>query len=77
MSASYSESLEREYEELRAHGLSHEAALEACASGEPYRCWCGSEQPCPGGAQRYVGCPIHFVSGGTEYVHARNRGDVA
>ena len=68
MSAAYVE----EYEMLRCHGLSHDAASAAVAEG-CYRCWCGSETPCEGGAQRMVGCPV-FV-GGLVGEHTRHRSD--
>ena len=49
------------YEKARRHGLGHEAALEAVREGPFWRCWCGKENPCQGGAQRHVGCGV--VSG--------------
>lgn len=50
------------YELARRHGLSHERALDAAAIGH-FACWCGNENPCAGGAQRHVGCPLHYADG--------------
>jgi hypothetical protein len=49
------------YDRARRHGLSHEQALDAVEAGT-LTCWCGHADPCPGGAQRHVGC-AHFLTG--------------
>jgi hypothetical protein len=71
--------LQQVYEQARRHGLSHAAALDAVAEGE-VKCWCSNPEPCTGGAQRFVGCPVEFSESASiplNFTHTRHRGDVA